>query len=99
MPWVGFEPMIPVSERANTVNALDRAATVIGIPELSTFYIHTIYIWIWTNVEVRTVSEQRYKNELTCFRTVMNTRSWCVSHLIPVSSGSLEHSKQAYGIL
>jgi hypothetical protein len=27
---VGFEPMIPVFERAKTVRALDRAATVIG---------------------------------------------------------------------
>jgi hypothetical protein len=30
MPRVGFELMIPVCERAETVNALDRAATVIG---------------------------------------------------------------------
>jgi hypothetical protein len=29
MPWVGFEPTIPVFERAMTVHALDRAATVI----------------------------------------------------------------------
>jgi hypothetical protein len=30
MPWVGFEPMIPAFERATTVNALGREATVIG---------------------------------------------------------------------
>jgi hypothetical protein len=30
MPWVGFEPTIPVFERAKTVHASDRAATVIG---------------------------------------------------------------------
>jgi hypothetical protein len=30
MPQVGFEPMIPVFERAKIVHALDRAATVIG---------------------------------------------------------------------
>jgi hypothetical protein len=29
MPWVGFEPMIPAFERAKTVHALDRTATVI----------------------------------------------------------------------
>jgi hypothetical protein len=29
MPLVGFEPMILVFERAKTVHALDRAATVI----------------------------------------------------------------------
>jgi hypothetical protein len=31
MPWVGFESTIPASERAKTVHALDRAATVIGV--------------------------------------------------------------------
>jgi hypothetical protein len=30
MPEVGFEPTTPVLERAKTVHALDRAATVIG---------------------------------------------------------------------
>jgi hypothetical protein len=30
MPQVGFEPTIAVFERAKTVQALDRAATVIG---------------------------------------------------------------------
>jgi hypothetical protein len=31
MPRVGFETTTPVFERAKTVNALDRAATVIGL--------------------------------------------------------------------
>jgi hypothetical protein len=30
VPWVGFEPTIPVFKRAKTFNALNRAATVIG---------------------------------------------------------------------
>jgi hypothetical protein len=30
MPQVGFEPTTPVLQRANTVHALDGAATVIG---------------------------------------------------------------------
>jgi hypothetical protein len=30
MPRMGFEPTIPVLQRAKTVHALDRAATVIG---------------------------------------------------------------------
>jgi hypothetical protein len=34
MPQVGFEPTIPVFERAKTVYALDRAATVVGKPDL-----------------------------------------------------------------
>jgi hypothetical protein len=35
MPQVGFEPTIPVFERAKTVHALDRAATVIGCRKYS----------------------------------------------------------------
>jgi hypothetical protein len=31
MPRMGIEPTIPVFERAKTVHALDRAATVIGL--------------------------------------------------------------------
>jgi hypothetical protein len=31
MPWMGFEPMNPAFERAKTIQALDRAATVFGI--------------------------------------------------------------------
>jgi hypothetical protein len=31
MPLVGFEHTTPVFERAKTVHALDRAATVIGL--------------------------------------------------------------------
>jgi hypothetical protein len=31
MPSVGFEPTIPAFERAKTVHALDRAATVMGV--------------------------------------------------------------------
>jgi hypothetical protein len=37
MPQVGSEPTIPVFERAETVDASDRAATVIG-GQLSYFY-------------------------------------------------------------
>jgi hypothetical protein len=33
MPRLEFEPMIPVFERAKTVHALDRAATVISLPQ------------------------------------------------------------------
>jgi hypothetical protein len=31
MPWLGFEPTIPATERAKTVHALDRSATLTGI--------------------------------------------------------------------
>jgi hypothetical protein len=38
MPWVGFEPTIPVSERAKTVHALDGSATVTGLFQFTTTY-------------------------------------------------------------
>jgi hypothetical protein len=38
MPRVGFESTIPAFERAQTVHALDRAATVIGL-----FMIYRLY--------------------------------------------------------
>jgi hypothetical protein len=41
MPWVGFEPMIPVLDRAKTFHALDRAATLIGHTSL-----HKVQFWI-----------------------------------------------------
>jgi hypothetical protein len=34
MPCLGFEPTIPASDRAKTVHALDRLATVTGFAEL-----------------------------------------------------------------
>jgi hypothetical protein len=41
MPWVGFEPKITASERAKTVHALDRSATVTGAG--NTCIIYEIY--------------------------------------------------------
>jgi hypothetical protein len=40
MPQVGFEPTIPVFERAKTVHSVDRVATVTGVPTLQ----RTIYM-------------------------------------------------------
>jgi hypothetical protein len=37
MPWVGFEPKIPASERAKTFHALDREATVTGVYVVYTY--------------------------------------------------------------
>jgi hypothetical protein len=39
MPQVEFQPTIPVFEPAKTVHALDRAATVIGLPFIHTYNI------------------------------------------------------------
>jgi hypothetical protein len=42
MSRVGFEPTIPAFERAKTVDALDRAAAVIGW-----FYFNQMIITLW----------------------------------------------------
>jgi hypothetical protein len=42
MPRVRFEPTIPAFERAKTVHALDRAATVIGLHVVTITEILTI---------------------------------------------------------
>jgi hypothetical protein len=34
MPYEGFEPTIPASERAKTVHTLDRATTVAGVQQV-----------------------------------------------------------------
>jgi hypothetical protein len=39
MPYIGFEPTIPASEREKTVHALDREATMSGILRISTVKI------------------------------------------------------------
>jgi hypothetical protein len=41
MPRVGFEPTIPVFERAKTVHALDRAAAMISL----SFYIPLLPVY------------------------------------------------------
>jgi hypothetical protein len=53
MPEVGFEPTIPVFERAKTVHALDRATTVIGIMDLNVFQIRRHYLYQSGNLQTR----------------------------------------------
>jgi hypothetical protein len=43
---MGFEPTIPASERAKTVHALDRAATVTGYVKIQIY----IYIYAYETV-------------------------------------------------
>jgi hypothetical protein len=44
MPQVGFEPMIPVFERAKTVHALDRVATVNASGIFTLLYFLCVYV-------------------------------------------------------
>jgi hypothetical protein len=45
MPRVRFDPTTPVFERAKTVHALDRAATVIGTCCVNSFALTSLYIY------------------------------------------------------
>jgi hypothetical protein len=53
MSLVGFEPTIPAFERAKTVHALDRAATVIsfrhGVTEFKYVIVALIYLFIYSS--------------------------------------------------
>jgi hypothetical protein len=54
MPCVEFEPTIPASERAKTVHALDRSATVTGCVVLYTkFNLISWYFGDATRVHAR----------------------------------------------
>jgi hypothetical protein len=57
MPQVRFEPTIPAFERAKTVQALDRAATMVGT--------YWILIKIWIIYEL--LQQLNYNNEERCF--------------------------------
>jgi hypothetical protein len=48
MPRVGFEPMIPASQRAKTVHALDCAATVTGLCYNYNHQITTLTLFMHT---------------------------------------------------
>jgi hypothetical protein len=45
MPRVGFEPSIPVFQRAKTVNASDRAAAVIGL-KTSLMFLEILHVCV-----------------------------------------------------
>jgi hypothetical protein len=63
MPPVGFEPMIPVYERAKTFHALYRAATVTGLFILVLFnYAFNISDYVTSNYRV--ISEYRLGNDV-----------------------------------
>jgi hypothetical protein len=53
MPWVGFEPTIPAFERATTVHALDRAASLTGS-------LHVFRVTKWRRM--------RWVGQLACTR-------------------------------
>jgi hypothetical protein len=46
MPQVGFQPTIPVFERARTVHALDRASTAIGKDSLTSITLKQAHIYV-----------------------------------------------------
>jgi hypothetical protein len=71
MPWVGFEPTIPASEKAKTFNALDRVATVTG-SSLDLFLIINITVFLlkFINCDWELITGFVIKN--TKFLTTLN---------------------------
>jgi hypothetical protein len=66
MPGVGFEPMTPVFERAKTVHAFDRAATVIGTRKIIVW--DYLYVIIFLNVNVRKVMDVSQRSVIVASR-------------------------------
>jgi hypothetical protein len=60
MPWVGFEPMIPASDRAKTVHALDRSATVTGILCLPYEIDSYVLVKFWKYLKPQMLNILRY---------------------------------------
>jgi hypothetical protein len=58
MLQVGFEPTIPVFERAKTIHALERAATVIGRCMNCEVYLASIDKTEWSGEFQRTGDEE-----------------------------------------
>jgi hypothetical protein len=62
MPWVGFEPKIPASERAKTVHALDSSAILTGAFKVNLYYLKEK----WQTAEITDVYKEvpRYYGNL-----------------------------------
>jgi hypothetical protein len=65
MPLVGFEPKTPVFERAKTVHALGRAATVIGMWFYSV--VHNYFRYITSEKIINSHKIARTMGQVMCF--------------------------------
>jgi hypothetical protein len=59
MPRAGFEPTIPVFERAKMVHALDRAATVIDL--MTKYHLYNFIRGEWHEMNACTVNRKLSK--------------------------------------
>jgi hypothetical protein len=69
MPRVGFETMIPAFERAKTVNALDRAATVIDPHPFNPSHIRitSTFVLLFSPEDRCSRLLRNFRNDLPCF--------------------------------
>jgi hypothetical protein len=64
MPWVAFDPTVPVSERARTVHALDRSATVTGklyIASYNWILVNNEFERMWNEAVFKAISSNLYE--------------------------------------
>jgi hypothetical protein len=69
MPQVGFEPTIPVFERAKTVHAFDHAPIVIGSPKYHSFLfvrVGFVYFLFYNKHELNFVIAEIGRSSLFC---------------------------------
>jgi hypothetical protein len=80
MPWVGFELTIPAFERAKTVHALDRAATVIGSAKHNSSIMKQTFIEPCLRVTYTFHSSIEYENWVHIFMFFYIFKDYCTSH-------------------
>jgi hypothetical protein len=84
MPFVGFEPTIPASERAKTVHALDSSATVTGILRY--------YSTNFREGQGKTMKDPRPSPESGSIRVRRRESATQLLHVAPVGENSSENT-------
>jgi hypothetical protein len=93
MPRVGFEPTVPSLERAKTVHALDRAATVIG-----DFNLYWCQIWLFRYRKVATAQNTRLTSLLLTHVLKDHAIAQAVSRWLPTAAVRVRARVWACGI-
>jgi hypothetical protein len=94
MPWVGFEPKIPASDRAKTVHALDRSATVTGLSHkpVNSITIDIRQLWLSVLPCIELIEGRSKLRGEGVNKEVAHILKWRVTvfELKPCTPGSLE---------
>jgi hypothetical protein len=97
MPWLGFEPTIPAFERAKTVHALDRAATVIGFPFRMLFVNSTmLYQFHCSGRNYKLIVSEELETTYLCSGTVRSQPQESIPTVVELGTSSPKHNAVKY---